>query len=194
VETKPSGKFVLRLPPELHRTLKNLAAREGVSLNELCLRAVESYAAGIPGHAEGAGGPRQPWLRAAKELLGRSLLGVVLFGSTARGDNYGSSDIDLLVVVSMNLPLRRRLYRLWDEHSEAQRYSPHFVHLPGSAAAAGSVWAEAAVDGIVLYDTGGEVSRLLGQVRRMVASGRLERKRAYGHPYWVRRGEKRGAQ
>ncbi len=36
-----SGKFVLRLPSKLHETLKSQAVARGVSLNTLCLRAVE---------------------------------------------------------------------------------------------------------------------------------------------------------
>ena len=38
---KYSGRFVLRLPADLHKALAVRAFREGVSLNDLCLRAIQ---------------------------------------------------------------------------------------------------------------------------------------------------------
>jgi predicted HicB family RNase H-like nuclease len=38
---KYSGRFVLRLPVDLHKALAVRAFREGVSLNDLCLRAIQ---------------------------------------------------------------------------------------------------------------------------------------------------------
>lgn len=124
-------------------------------------------------------------------MLAESLLGIILFGSTARGENHSASDIDLLIVVASNVPLTRRLYALWDERLSEELYSPHFVHLPENVAAAGSIWYEAAVDGIVFYEAGRRISRILGQIRRTIATGGLERKVAYGHPYWIKRWEER---
>jgi len=185
---KPSGKFVLRLPSDLHGALKDLAARKGVSLNELCVQAVESHVAGMQRDTSRQWNERPPMFRILKEMLGQSLLGVVLFGSAARGENRDSSDIDLLIVVSSDRPLRRRLYALWDRRLPEELHSPHFVHLPDTVKDAGSIWYEAAVDGIVLYEVGRRVSRFLIRIRRQIAAGVLERKTAYGHPYWVKRG------
>jgi hypothetical protein len=191
-----SGRFVLRLPPGLHEELARRAREQGVSLNTLCLQALRSYLGGAPAQAgEGVPEKEAPGaaarLPAIRNLLGESLLAVVLFGSVARGEPRGGSDVDLLIVVSSDLPLSRRLYQRWDERLAGEGsdpYTPHFVHLPAGVEQAGSIWFETAVDGVVLYDRGGRVSRFLGRVRRAMADGRLVRRRAYGHPYWIRRG------
>ena len=169
----------MRLPPPLHAALKRRAREEGVSLNGLCLAALKGFAG--MGAQESSVGTRVP-LDGIKSLLGASLSGVVLFGS---------ADIDLLIVVNTELPLTRSLYERWDREVDppgASRISPHFVHLPGSAERAGSLWYEAAVEGIVLLDPEGVVSRFLRTLRRSMAEGTLLRKSAYGHPYWVKRG------
>ena len=127
-----------------------------------------------------------------QHLVGAPLLGVLLFGSTARGETRDSSDVDLMIVVDAQLPLTRSLYAGWDQSLDktgSSRLSPHFVHLPGSAEEAGSLWLEAAVDGIVLFDREGAIARLLRAIRRSMAEGKVQRKSAYGHPYWVRRGK-----
>ncbi len=192
-----SGKFVLRLPARLHEGLKRRARDKGVSLNTLCVRALEPIGYGNPRGAEGQS-HASSLLAAIRGMLGDALMGVLLFGSVARGEPRDGSDIDLLVVVAPDLPLTRRLYRLWDERTAGRidgRYSPHFVHLPAGPEAAGSIWFEAAVDGVVLWDDAGQVALLLRRIRRAMAEGKLVRRQAYGHPYWIRRcGEASGAE
>jgi predicted nucleotidyltransferase len=184
-----SGRFVLRIPSELHLTLRKLASLRGVSLNELCLRALKNYLAEIGAEESSEVKGEGPWLKALKDMLGESLLGVILFGSTARGEERIGSDIDLLVATDTDLPLTRSLYELWEQKLPGNVHSPHFVHLPVRIEDSGSIWFEAAVDGIVLYERGRRISRFLSRIRRAIAAGRLERKIAYGHPYWIRRGE-----
>ena len=184
-----SGKFVLRLPPKLHEALKKLARRRGVSLNALCLQALEPLVGRpVPGSPPPAAEDTE-LLSLIRGLLGEDLLGVLLFGSVARGEARDGSDIDLLIVVADAVPLTRSLYERWDAGPGSRlddRCSPHFVHLPAAAAEAGSIWFEAAVDGLPLLDDGGRISRLLARLRGEMAEGRLERRKAYGHPYWVR--------
>jgi predicted nucleotidyltransferase len=183
----PSGRFVLRLPVKLHAALRRRASSSGLSLNQLCLRALTEYLSeGRTAEIASAPGPEARWLQAAHRVLGEEWLGAVLFGSEARGEARGDSDIDLLLVAGPAVPLTRRLYALWDEQPGDDRHSPHFVHLPASVTAAGSLWLEAAVDGTVLYDREGRVGRFLGRLRRAMAAGRLRRKTAYGQPYWVK--------
>lgn len=92
-------------------------------------------------------------------------------------------------VVNRDLPLTRELYRRWDDESggpaDGQVLDAHFVHLPGSTDRIGGVWCEAAIEGVVLADTGGRVSRALRDVRRAIGEGRLVRRRAHGQPYWT---------
>lgn len=166
-----------------------MAADRGISLNELCLRAVESYTA-VPHAWENENKEEERvWLKTLQKLLGDSLVGVILFGSTPRGEARSNSDIDLLIVVDSALPLNRRLYGLWDEHFPEGPCSPHFVHLPASTSEAGSIWFEAAIDGIVLTEKDRLLSRILGRFRRAIAPGRLVRKTAYGHSYWIKKQE-----
>jgi hypothetical protein len=183
-----SGKFVLRLPPKQHAALQDLAAARDVSLNTLCRQALTEFL-GSASPKPVAESVEEPLVRAVRQMLGPSLVGVVLFGSKARGEEHAGSDVDLLIVVAPERPLSRHLYRQWDEAWPTGAYSPHFVHLPDSIEKAGSVWLETAVDGVVLHDGSGSVQRFLGRLRRVMAEGGLVRRTAYGHPYWVKGGQ-----
>jgi len=179
-----SGKFVLRLPTGVHEALRREASRLGLSLNGLCHQVLAEHIHGrsLPFRREN----ESPLVEKIRDLMGDPLVGVVLFGSVARGNSRESSDVDLLVVLDEGQAVTRELYSRWDEHFGADRHSPHFVLLPPNPAAVGSLWMEAAVDGVVYYDPDGKVSRLLGEIRRMIADGRLSRRLAYGLPYWVK--------
>lgn len=152
-----------------------------MSLNELCSRILALPPAHLP---EGI-------LKATKKaiaLVGTNILGVVAFGSWARDEMAEESDIDLLIVVRPELEIGRSLYRTWDRSpSEWAGHSiePHFVHLPTSGARITGLWAEVALDGIVLLDGDLTLSRRLGEIRRRVASGELIRRWSGGHAYWV---------
>src|SRR5262249_29325215 len=95
---------------------------------------------------------------------------------------------DVLVVVESRAPLTRTLYRRWDEHPlawEGRPVEPHFVHLRGPGERATGLWAEAAVDGVILFERGSETSARLAQVRRDSVAGRLVRRVVHGQPYWA---------
>jgi predicted nucleotidyltransferase len=178
---------VVRLPPKLHASLKRRAGEQGVSLNAYCLAALQNN--------EGSGSEwnahRGGLVDQVRRLLGESLSGVLLFGSEARGEERQSSDRDLLIVVNNDLQLTRALYARWDQGIEGaatSRLSPHYVHLAVDEDGAGSLWYEAAIDGIVLFDRDGGIARLLRVLRTSMAEGKLQRKMAYGHPYWIKRG------
>jgi hypothetical protein len=47
------------------------------------------------------------------------------------------------------------------------------------------LWAEAALDGVVLFERGLVVSKRLAAVRRDIVAGRLVRRLAHGQPYWA---------
>jgi hypothetical protein len=185
-----SGRFVLRVPQRVHEALRTEAFQKGTSLNSICQQALESHIAGGRNTEEDSS-----IVFEIRALLGASLSGVVLFGSVARGEARKGSDIDLLIVLDQDRALSRSLYSTWDERFGGGAHSPHFVHIPGKAVDAGSLWLEAAVDGVVSYDRNGAVSRFLGSLRGLIASGGLKRRWAYGHPYWVRlEGEKQNVQ
>jgi len=177
-----SGRFVLRLRPGLHAALRSTARRAGLSLNDYCARKLAAPIGNLTA-IRGAGAV----VERAAELFGDQLIAVIAFGSWARGEATAASDVDILIVVEAAAPLTRALYRRWDEQPlvwEERRVEPHFVHLRGIDERATGLWAEAAIDGIMLYERGTETSMRLAQVRRDVMAGRLVRRVAHGQPYW----------
>lgn len=178
-----SGRFVLRISPSLHEALRQAAATAGISLNDYCLHKLAVPLGSFAGLEEAAALVEH----SAAAVAGR-LRGLVAFGSWARGEAGQGSDLDLLVVVPDDLALRRHLYRQWGDAEltvGGLRVEPHFVHLPAPGVVVTGVWAEAALDGIVLFEQGLTVSRRLGEVRRDVADGRIVRRVVHGQPYWA---------
>jgi len=171
-DDRPSGRFVLRIDPDLHAFLRDSAAAAGMSLNEYCSRSLA-----LP-----------PADQRAFNLMGVNILGVVAFGSWARGEMMQGSDIDLLIVLRSEVQIDRPLYRAWDRSPlkwAGHSIEPHFVHLPAGGARITGLWAEVVLDGIVLFDRELALSRRLAEIRRRIASGELTRRWSGGHPYWV---------
>lgn len=179
---RPSGRFVLRLDPLLHAALKLEAAEQKCSLNEYCVRVLAAQG--------GAGDPDAAGVVAeVRRLAGTALLGVVAYGSWARGEPSDASDVDLLVVLDSRVKLTRGLYRTWDASPlkwAARDVEVHLVHLSEPARELSGTWAEAATDGIVLCERGFKLSHQLVRVRQRIAAGELVRRVAHGQPYWVR--------
>jgi predicted nucleotidyltransferase len=176
----PSGRFLLRLGPELHGRLRAEAAEAGLSLNEYCAR---KLALPWPPPSDPAGAV----LASSRAVLGEALVGVVAFGSWARGEAMTGSDVDVLLVVEPGTRVTRGIYREWEAASPGwggRRVDAHVVVLPSSAARVSGLWAEAALDGMVLGDRGHRIGRYLGAIRRRIAAGELERGEAHGQPYW----------
>ncbi|MGE4162789.1 MAG: toxin-antitoxin system HicB family antitoxin [Vicinamibacterales bacterium] len=184
-QRRPSSaqvRFLLRLPTALHEGLAARAASLGLSLNEYCVRRL--------------GAPEPPasvldsagLFRRAEAVAGSRLAGLLVHGSVVRGEARTSSDLDVLIVVDTALPLTRSLYRAWDEGNlavEGTAIDAHFVHLPSEPERAGSVWCEAAVEGLLLWDRDGRVQQTLVTIRRAIAGGRLVRRQLHGQPYWT---------
>jgi len=177
----PSGRFVLRIGPGLHAALRAAAIESELSLNEYCARKLAVPVANVSG-------PATSVVERAAELAGTSLVAVTAFGSWARGELTESSDVDLLIVLDHTTPISRGLYREWDRSPMSWDHhlvEPHFVHLPAPDAPVSSVWAEVAVDGVILFDRDLVVSRLLVRIRQDIAAGRIVRRVIHGQPYWV---------
>lgn len=177
-----SGRFLLRVPPPVHALLEAAARDAGLSLNEYCVRRL---AAG--GSGAGVDDDAAEVVTRAAAVAGSALIAVVLHGSLARDEATSASDADILVVVESRLALRRGLYRAWDADPvrwRDRRVDAHFVHPPGNDALSG-LWAEAALDGVVLFERGRQVSAHLARVRRAMADGRLVRRVVHGQPYWT---------
>jgi predicted nucleotidyltransferase len=153
------------------------------------MKALESFTGGANTERRNGESAARQWVGYAAEVAQDALVGVVLFGSAARGQASEGSDVDLLVVIESTVVLNRSLYQRWDAVCRDERVSPHFVHLPRHALDGGSLWFEVAIDGIALYERGLRVSRHLCRVRQAIADGLIERRKAYGHGYWVKHGE-----
>jgi predicted nucleotidyltransferase len=170
----------------LHAALRQAARAAGVSLNDYCVRKLA-----LPsGNFAGARGATAVVERAA-ELFGGALLAVVAYGSWTRNEATAGSDVDVLVVLDASAPLTRALYRRWDTEPltwDGRAVEPHFVRFRGREESASGLWAEAAIDGIVLFERGLQVSRRLAEIRRDVLAGRLVRRTAHGQPYWSEAG------
>jgi hypothetical protein len=172
---------VLRIDPGLHSALREAARRLGLSLNDFCARKLAAPASNL-------GGPAADVIRRAASTFGEALVGVVAFGSWARYEHGAASDVDLLVIIEPSVPITRKLYRTWDAEPlqwDTHPVEPHFVHLPEPDTRVTGLWAEAAVDGIVLFDRDLSVSKRLAEIRRRIVAGELVRRHAHGQPYWV---------
>jgi predicted nucleotidyltransferase len=179
-----SGTFVLRLDPRLHAVLRHEAAAASASLNEWCSRLLAA-----PG-AAGLGAATDVVL-AIRARCGANVLGVVAYGSFARGELAAGSDVDLLVVLAAGVKITRSLYRQWEDAVpawEQREVDLHFVHLPDAGDPVSGSWAEVAVCGILLYDRDLVVSRRLIDIRTRIASGELVRRMSQGQPYWIHEG------
>ena len=177
-----SGKFVLRLPTELHAQLRDRAFKRGISLNQICIQLIE---AGISnGLDESCSGPLKQIETAARKKYRDNFLGMILFGSVARGEARDGSDTDILIVLSSEIPIVRSLYEDWNMELE-NNISVHLTHLPRNAEEAGSLWLECALDGKLLYDKHGGISRILTKIKERITSGKIIRKITHGQGYWV---------
>ncbi|RIL11992.1 MAG: hypothetical protein DCC75_01305, partial [Proteobacteria bacterium] len=174
---KASGKFVLRLNPKLHNTIRSRAHARGISLNAMCQQLI---LAGLRQTQDELPQLQHEIISKATKLHGDGFLGLVLFGSVARGDYDHISDMDLLLVLERGVSLQRDLYRAWDKEF-AQKISVHYAHLPAAPNQAGSLWLECARDGQILYDPSGRIQRVLLSINDLVASGKVVRKLTHGH-------------
>lgn len=127
-------------------------------------------------------------VRWAADAFGDALIAVAVYGSWARGETTKDSDVDLLVVLDEALPVTRKLYRACDAVGltwDGRPVQSQLLHLPPSGVVVGGLWAEVALEGIVLWERGVQLSRRLMGVRRDIVEGRVVRRTAHGQSYWT---------
>ena len=176
-----SGKFLLRMDESLHEQLQITAEQSERSLNELCCVRLElpSYLEHLPSETISA-------IRCAQMIAGKDLVGIVMFGSWARGVQRDGSDLDLLIVLRPGTPITRSIYRRWEVIApDLKICEPNFVSLPKDEDHTSGLWAEIAIDGIVFIDTNQSIVKYLSRVRRAIVEGRLISKRIHGQNYWI---------
>jgi hypothetical protein len=193
---QPSGKFVVRIPAALHAQLKGEATATAQSLNQVCISKLQASAtpdAGLRATSAATELISPGFLDAILQRWCDTLIGIILFGSAARGDDTEDSDIDLVLVMDAEVKIVRALYRLWEDFCREQcgtqdsgRFSPHFVNLPESIKDAGGLWYEVAIEGIILWESEYRISRFLSAVRAAMGQGKIRRRMVHGSPYWVK--------
>ncbi len=175
------------MPPELHGKLARQAEARGISLNKLCTKLLENSLQS-----------EQSWIskkleQKLQDRIGEDLLSICVFGSRTKNSHTENSDIDLLLVLKSERSIERKLYFEWDKIIENESeedwklYSPQFVSLPRTYKEAGSLWLEVALSGVIVYETGDQVTKILEKLRSEIAAGTFERKLTHGQPYWTRK-------
>ncbi len=169
------------MTPELHTALHKAAAASGESLNAYCVRHLKTVEIRSLGDEDA-----MSLVGRARAVAGDALAAVVLHGSWARGEATAASDVDALVVVDSSLALCRALYRAWDAGRitwRGRRIDAHIVHPPRGGEISG-LWAEVALDAVVLFERDWKLSSHLSRIRRAIAAGQLVRRVVHGQPYW----------
>ena len=187
---KNSGTFIVRAGSGLHTRLKRAADSSGQSLNNFCIEKLTSFLARRETGMVNSGAEIQ---RLILKSLPFEIVGIILFGSVARGEATSESDFDLLIVLPSDQEINRNLYREWDKSVAAQAsrlvdrvVNPHFVSLPSDIYAVGSLWFEVSLDGVILFDKMGDVSKALSTIRHRIAAGEIARHDSHGQIYWIK--------
>lgn len=125
-----------------------------------------------------------PLVESLQHGLSQNLWGLVLFGSTARGEASESSDLDLLLVANA-LPekfMARMRYLRCLLPSEV-RGSVSFIAKTRAEFEAGfpSYYLDLALDGIILYDRENYMHQKLARIHELIETAGLRRQRTdYG--------------
>lgn len=176
-----SRRILLRLSANLHEQAKDRARAAGISLNRFLERCVaRGLADSVPENAVGV------VIEAAQKAYCDGFLGLLLFGSQARGDVHDASDTDLLLIVRDSIRIERAMYRTWDAMLPAG-ISLHISHVPSDLSDPGSLWLECALDARILYDPSGVLGKTLQTVKELILSGAFTRRITHGQGYWVPR-------
>ena len=176
-----SGRFLLRLPKDTHRLLSEEAAHLKLSLNQLVLSRIIA-------------GEKKPnsenifLMALLKELNG---IAVIQYGSSVRGEAVKSSDIDWLVILSPDKKISREVYRqvsqLQKKHEDdpyVQKISVHLAHPPQDFNNLSNFWLEVGLEGVVLIEKN-NFSRIVHEIKNLIAIGGYRRKLSGGQPYWI---------
>lgn len=180
------------MPSELHKKMSEMARAENTSLNNVCISLLKKGFK-IQGEDNDLLNGLQGVAKVLKGHFKDALLGIVLFGSRARGDATAASDLDLLVVLDKSVELTRSLYTWWDSEilwDGKEELNPHFVQYPEDVFNASGLWFEVAFDGKILYQPDSVMDKLFHDLRGFVSDGTVRKYFSNGHPYWVRRLEK----
>jgi len=182
-----SGKFVVRVSSELHKSLADEAKAAGKSLNSLCIEKLSQKTTSEKGKTvfDQIADALRPQLL---KKFGNSFVGLLAFGSFVSGTSTEKSDIDLLVVLSPDVKIGRDLYNWWDDFIKVTAplpVNPHFVNYLSNARDAGSLWFEISQNHKILFQQGTRIDNLISSLNKIIDSGIITRHWSNGHPYWI---------
>lgn len=183
--------FLVRAPKRLFKALKSNAQKQEISLNKLCIKLLDTkhYSHDITPILSSGSFAEEINKYLEDEILpsfADLVVGVVLFGSAARGTMRLNSDVDLLIVLKEGVRLDRDYYsKLKFKTINGHVVSPIIVSLQPSDVTLGSIWIEASLDGCILFDTEFKIARRFANLRSKILSGELVRNFSYGVPYWT---------
>ena len=176
---KEQVRILLRLPTALHLRVQGKAQLLRASMNSVLVQAIEQ------GLSVGNAEKTNPLIiKMACEQFGGAFIGLLMYGSRARGDAYEGSDTDLLLVVDHTVRIERDLYRLWDAKLP-EDISLTISCVPKRAENAGSLWLECALDAKILYDPKGVLRKRLAEIKELIVSGAFTRRTTHGQGYWI---------
>jgi len=125
-------------------------------------------------------------LAASNHRLGSAIVGMVLYGSTARGEASETSDIDVLILIESTFPIRREIYTALDSiRGIDPRISLSLAHLPKEEERPGSLWLEISRDGIILSDRNGQIAKAIDRIHKLITTEKIMRHETHGQGYWV---------
>jgi predicted nucleotidyltransferase len=180
MKPKDATRLLLRLPPDLYRRVKARAEQSDESINSVLVQAIEHGLLACKMELV-----QSLIIRKARAQLGQDFVGLLIYGSRARGDFYDTSDADLLLVVSDKIQIKRELYRAWDQILPDE-VSLNIAHMPVADSNIGSLWLECALDARIIYDPSGVIRRRLEEIRGLILSGAYVRKTTHGQGYWIK--------
>jgi len=136
-------------------------------------------------------------LRAAKDLeetLGSELMGLVLFGSWARGEASKDSDVDIFVVLKSlkGMEARSTIYRVIARHvgRALTLVDMRADEVFGEKVELTPLLLNILSDGIIIYDGTGRLSALMEKTRRLMDEAKLVRYRTPDGKYgWKKLGD-----
>lgn len=126
-------------------------------------------------------------IKAYQDYLGDKLVSLVLFGSRARGEATEASNYGLFIIAN-DLP-----ERLWDRQRFTRKALVSFDESFSIIAktpeefeySLPALYLDLALDGIILFDTGGYMSKKLQRIRELIAQAGLRREKVDGEMMWL---------